>query len=115
MQSMGFKTWIKIHKCVYLSYGSILTISDILSSYRVLNHNENIFVFQFFHPQYSQLIINQVKPVYPENELKRTQDLKPVYFDCGQFYWGTKENWLNSSKIHSNGLGYICQIGELLI
>ena len=50
---------------------------------------------------------SKVKPVYPENELKRTQDLRPVYFDCGQFYWGKKENWLNSTKIHSNGLGYI--------
>ena len=44
---------------------------------------------------------------YPDNELKRTQDLKSAYFDCGQFYWGTKENWLNSEKIHSNSVGYI--------
>jgi pseudaminic acid cytidylyltransferase len=46
-------------------------------------------------------------PFYPENELTRTQDLEPAYFDAGQFYWGKKEAWVNNPRIHSNGVGYV--------
>lgn len=30
----------------------------------------------------------------PEHETTRTQDLPPVFHDSGQFYWGTREAWL---------------------
>ena len=30
----------------------------------------------------------------PEYEATRTQDLPPVYYDGGQFYWGTSEAWM---------------------
>ena len=98
--------------CIYPT-APFVKISDILSSYKLLNQNKKYFCFpitEFPSSIFRSFTIDnkfKIKPLYPQNELKRTQDLKPVYFDCGQFYWGTKENWLNSSKIHSNGLGYI--------
>ncbi|MBT8567962.1 pseudaminic acid cytidylyltransferase [Polynucleobacter paneuropaeus] len=49
----------------------------------------------------------RMAPFYPEYELVRTQDLEPTYFDVGQFYWGVNDAWLNNSKIHSSGLGYV--------
>ena len=99
---------------LYLSYGLFVTISDILSSYKLLNQNKEYFCFpsQFPSSIFRSFTIDttKVKPVYPENELKRTQDLKTtVYFDCGQFYLAIKEN-LQLSKIHSNGLDIFCQI-----
>ena len=30
---------------------------------------------------------------------KRSQDLKNVYHDAGQFYWGTKQAWLDNEPI----------------
>ena len=30
----------------------------------------------------------------PEHQAARTQDLPPVFHDAGQFYWGTREAWM---------------------
>lgn len=48
----------------------------------------------------------RLKPLYPEFELTRTQDLEPAYYDAGQFYWGTSRAWLSNPNIHSSGVGY---------
>ena len=45
--------------------------------------------------------------MYPQHELSRTQDLRPAFYDAGQFYWGKADEWLKNPKIHSNGLGYV--------
>lgn len=34
-----------------------------------------------------------VKPVMPGNQSERSQDLAPVYYDAGQFYWTTYHGW----------------------
>jgi pseudaminic acid cytidylyltransferase len=52
-------------------------------------------------------IDGRVAPFFPENELKRTQDFGPAYFDAGQFYWGARESWLSYNKIHSSGVGLV--------
>lgn len=49
----------------------------------------------------------RLSPIDPANELVRTQDLKPAFFDAGQFYWGSKEAWLGNPRIHSNGIGFV--------
>lgn len=47
----------------------------------------------------------QMQPLYPENELTRTQDLEPAFHDAGQFYWGKPDAWLTNNKIHRSGVG----------
>jgi pseudaminic acid cytidylyltransferase len=47
-----------------------------------------------------------VLPMFPENQLKRTQDLPSAYYDAGQFYWGRKSSWLQNPFLHSSSLGY---------
>jgi N-acylneuraminate cytidylyltransferase len=49
----------------------------------------------------------KTSPFYPEFELIRTQDLELAFYDAGQFYWGAKDAWLNSSRVHANGLGLV--------
>jgi pseudaminic acid cytidylyltransferase len=49
---------------------------------------------------------NLISPIFPDNELTRTQDLEASYYDAGQFYWGSTNAWLTNNKIHSNGAGY---------
>ena len=36
-----------------------------------------------------------VVPMFPEDIMKRSQDLEEVYHDAGQFYWGKSEAFLN--------------------
>lgn len=48
-----------------------------------------------------------VAPFNPEYASTRTQDLEPGYFDAGQFYWGTKQAWLDGLNIHANGAAIV--------
>lgn len=50
---------------------------------------------------------NRLEPVYPESELKRSQDLTESYHDAGQFYWARKATWQSVERIHSNGIGLV--------
>jgi pseudaminic acid cytidylyltransferase len=36
---------------------------------------------------------------YPEYADTRSQDLEEAYHDAGQFYWGTREAWLNARAV----------------
>jgi len=38
---------------------------------------------------------------HPEHELTRSQDLEHAYHDAGQFYWGTRDGWMNRDRIFS--------------
>jgi len=44
-----------------------------------------------------------VAPFNPEHAATRTQDLEPAFFDAGQFYWGSAQNWLSGANIHQHG------------
>lgn len=41
----------------------------------------------------------RVKMQYPEYQNTRSQDLKTVYHDAGQFYWGKRAAWLGEKPI----------------
>lgn len=49
----------------------------------------------------------RLMPLDPANELVRTQDLEPAFFDTGQFYWGSRNAWLSNPRIHSNSVGFV--------
>jgi pseudaminic acid cytidylyltransferase len=40
-----------------------------------------------------------VEMYFPENYEMRTQDLPEAYFDAAQFYWGTKEAWVEERML----------------
>ena len=48
-----------------------------------------------------------MKFIYPEYELSRTQDLEQTYHDAGQFYWGRADAWRQLKKMHTDGLGMV--------
>lgn len=48
-----------------------------------------------------------LQPFSEQYQLMRTQDLESAYYDAGQFYWGRSEAWLQNSRIHSSGTGYV--------
>ncbi len=43
----------------------------------------------------------RVEMFWPENELKRSQDLSEAWHDAGQFYWGRKESTLTRTGVFS--------------
>lgn len=42
---------------------------------------------------------NALKMIYPKLFNCRTQDLQPMFFDAGQFYWAKTQTWLNKKLI----------------
>jgi N-acylneuraminate cytidylyltransferase len=40
----------------------------------------------------------RVELIWPENRLKRSQDMEPCFHDAAQFYWGRREAFLDSTK-----------------
>ena len=65
---------------------------------RILTENQAGAVFpvvKFSFPPQRALVIRDEKIcyLYPEYELKRSQDLEPQYHDCGQFYLNTTESF----------------------
>ena len=60
-------------------------------------------------PQRSFYFKNEnLKFLMSNNYKKRSQDLKKIYHDAGQFYWGTSESWLEGRALFSkNTMPYI--------
>lgn len=58
-------------------------------------------VVRFSYPVQRALRIEggRLKMVSSENINTRSQDLEPLYHDCGQFYWLRTDKFLNSKKI----------------
>ena len=73
----------------------LLKVSDADYSFSVTEFPSNI------HRALKRSNDGRIIPVHPENELIRTQDLDPAYYDAGLFYWGLRDAWLENSKIHS--------------
>ena len=95
--------------CIYPCNPFLSSVSLSLG-YKLLKEHPEKYVFpiaEFSSP--IQLAIQRDKsglsrPLYPEKELKRTQDIKPAYHDAGQFYWASTETWKSNPKIHENSM-----------
>ena len=63
-------------------------------------------VVQFSYPIQRSLKIesNRVKTLWPENHTVRSQDLMPVYYDAGQFYFTKTSLFLNQSILSSENI-----------
>lgn len=44
---------------------------------------------------------DEVEAIWEENIYKRSQDLEEAYHDAGQFYWGTRDAFMNDEVIFS--------------
>ncbi len=91
--------------CVYPS-SILLNKKDLISSYKKIKENFWNFVISvtsFGHPPQRGLKINngKITMIDKKNYKTRTQDLKKIYHDAGQFYWGTTKSWLKKKFIFS--------------
>jgi pseudaminic acid cytidylyltransferase len=101
--------WLEKNNTKVKNVCCIYPTSPLLDSYflieglKILSKNKN-FVFSACKfrspPQRSFFFKNRKLTLFDKSSyLKRSQDLRDLYHDAGQFYWGSKESWLRIDKI----------------
>ena len=76
--------------CIYPT-APFVTAKKIAEAVEMLNNSDAdsvVSVTKFSFPPQRAFVIREGKVClqFPENKLKRSQDLEPIYHDCGQFY-----------------------------
>lgn len=94
--------------CIYATT-PMLTSDDIKRGLELLHEGKTNFVFtatsypfpieRAFHLDEEK----RAKLLWPENHFVRSQDLREVFHDAGQFYWGTTNGWLQQSNMYDDG------------
>jgi len=115
---------VKYVCCIYPT--SVMVRSeDISKAFDVLlekNAPEVFAITTFDFPIFRGMEINEAGHtvfIWPENELRRSQDLKQAYHDAGLFYWFDAKSFMQSKTLYNTeALGYVipnhlvCDIDE---
>lgn len=89
----------------------LLSLKYIEDGLRVLQGNKLLFSFPVieFASPISRAFSLDINGVIKPNNLKftgtRSQDCERYFHDAGQFYWGTRDTWINKDDIHKNAIG----------
>lgn len=100
-----------IYACCVYPCNPFLNLKDVKNGFSKMKKNLSKFIFpvtEYSHPIQRALKLNtnnHVKLFLKNNSNKRTQDLEKMYFDAGQFYWGTSSLWHEENSIHKSGMG----------
>lgn len=91
--------------CVYPT-SILVNTKDIIQSFNKIKEDKWNFVFSvtsFDHPPQRgfYIINNKINMIDKKNYKKRTQDLKKIFHDAGQFYWGKTDSWLKKKFLFS--------------
>ena len=90
--------------CVYAT-APFVRSADIVAGWRLLETGQWRFVFSatpFVAPVARAFSLESgggVRMLFPENFAARSQDIPEVLHDAAQFYWGTREAWLDDQPI----------------
>jgi pseudaminic acid cytidylyltransferase len=101
--------------CIYPT-SPLINYKDIIKGFNLLKKSRS-YVFSACEyispPQRSFYFKNEnLKFLMSNNYKKRSQDLKKIYHDAGQFYWGKEQTWLKE-KIIFNKRSKIIEIEYL--
>jgi pseudaminic acid cytidylyltransferase len=102
---------VKYVCCIY-PCSPLLDIKDLRSTFEKIKTNKYDFVYPvvgYAHPIFRAMKKtqeNKMEFLFPENELKRTQDVTQTFHDAGQFYWGRKDAWIEGKRMHTDGIGF---------
>jgi len=100
--------------CIYPCV-PFLNAEDLIGAYQIFEEKKAHYVYPvvaFHSSPWRAMTISkdgQMKFIFPEYELTRTQDLPVCYHDAGLFYWGKAAAWTSGMKMHSNGYGYVIE------
>jgi N-acylneuraminate cytidylyltransferase len=83
------------------------TLLKSLESFKKNKVDSLVPVVKFSYPPQRALTLNSglLKMETPENLNMRSQDLKPLYHDAGQFYWIKVDTLLKEKKLFTNRSG----------
>lgn len=90
--------------CLYPT-APLVKKEDLIKSIKKFLSKKYNFLFsgsKFTYPVQRGLYLNKdgyIEMINKKNYKKRSQDLKSVFHDAGQFYWGTKKTWITKKKI----------------
>lgn len=94
--------------CCILATAPFLRAVDIRAGFEALHSggwdyvvSATDFAFPVFRG-FQKLDDNSLKMLYPEHYHTRSQDLPKVWHDAGQFYWGTRNAWMEERDIFSD-------------
>lgn len=98
--------------CIYPT-APFVTADKLIESHKYMDNDDVYNVVSMvafsFPPQRGMIKESKyVIPAYPEYINYRSQDLKKMYHDCGQFYWcKTKEFYMNKNILYNKTVPYI--------
>lgn len=96
------------HVCCIYATAPFISSQYLIKAYQDLIHQEKSYAFSvtsYSFPVERSFVINQrneIENLFPDITSSRSQDLKEVYHDAGQFYWGLADAFLNDLPIFSN-------------
>lgn len=88
--------------CIYPT-SPLINYKDIIKGFKILKNSKN-YVFsacKYISPPQRSFYFenNKLKQLITNNYIKRSQDLKDVFHDAGQFYWGREDTWIKENVI----------------
>lgn len=98
--------------CIYPA-SPLITMKSIQAAFSLISSNkfDNAFpVCSFSNSIWRALSVSKeskVGMIWPENELKRSQDLQPTFHDAGQFYWFKTKKFLDTQHILTGNTGAV--------
>ena len=97
--------------CVY-PVNPFLKISDLKKGFFVVKKKKYGYVFSAVKYQFPffrsfVFIKKKMSMIFKNYYQKRSQDLKQIFCDAGQFYWGSKKTWINEKKRFSKNSNII--------
>lgn len=95
------------HACCIYPTAPFVTANAVKTAMMLLEQEKAdsvIPVVKFSFPPQRAMVINngKLEPKWPENMLKRSQDLEPFYHDCGQFYCLNVDSFKEQKSIWMN-------------
>ena len=89
--------------CIYPT-APFITAQKLVDSMRLLQERQAdtvMPVIPFSFPPQRGLVINNDRLLFkwPENTMKRSQDLQPMYHDCGQYYCMSMDRFIQEKRL----------------
>ena len=111
---LNYKKYKFTYICCVYPVNPFLKISDLKNGLIKVKKKKIGFVFsavKYQFPFFRSFIFSKKKinMIFKKYYKKRSQDLKQIFCDAGQFYWGSKNSWLKE-KIHFSKKSDIIEI-----
>ena len=107
------KQYIFDYVCTVSAPNPFLKIRDLRKGYRLIKSKKYNFIFSatsYQFPYFRSFTFSKkygCKMIFKKNFKQRSQDIKKIFCDAGQFYWAHKKDWLSKKNIYSKNSNFI--------